>query len=70
MATVEIPMVRRAATRVALRPTRSPKWPKRAEPKGRAMKAMAKVAREARVADAGSSLGKNNFGKTKTAAVA
>ena len=49
---------------------RSPKWPKSAEPMGRAMKAMAKVASDARVAAAGSDAGKNSRGKTRTAAVA
>ena len=38
MATVERPMVSSAATSVVLRPTRSPKWPKSAEPTGRAKK--------------------------------
>ena len=70
MATVEIPMVSSAATRVALRPMRSPKCPNSAEPTGRAKNAIAKVASEARVAEAGSDLGKNSFGKTNTAAVA
>jgi hypothetical protein len=42
---VEMPMVSSAATSVALRPMRSPKWPNRAEPTGRAKKAMAKVAK-------------------------
>ena len=69
MATVDPPMVRRAATSVALRPTRSPMWPKTAYPSGRARKAMPKVASEASVAVAGSDAGKNNPGKTSTAAV-
>ena len=34
IATVERPIVSRAATSVVLRPTRSPKWPKSAEPTG------------------------------------
>jgi len=62
-------MVRSAATSVVLRPTRSPKWPKRAEPSGRARKAMPKVASDASVAVAGSEAGKNRAGKTSTAAV-
>jgi hypothetical protein len=49
---------------------RSPKWPKRAEPMGRARKAMPKVASEARVEVAGSDAGKKSLGKTRTAAVA
>ncbi len=68
--TVDTPMVNSAATSVVLRPTRSPKWPKTAEPIGRARNAIAKVARDASVADAGSEAGKNSFGKTSTAAVA
>ena len=63
-------MVSSAATSVALRPMRSPKCPKSAEPIGRAKKAIAKVASEASVAEAGSVEGKNNLGKTRTAAVA
>ncbi|KAG1388768.1 hypothetical protein G6F59_015820 [Rhizopus arrhizus] len=39
-------MVSSAATRVALRPMRSPKWPNTAEPTGRAMNATAKVAND------------------------
>jgi hypothetical protein len=60
----------RAATRVAFRPIRSPKCPKRAEPTGRARKARAKVARELRVAATGFDDGKNSLGKTSTAAIA
>ncbi len=63
-------MVSSAATNVVLRPTRSPKWPKSAEPTGRARNAIPKVAREASVAEAGSNAGKNSRGKTSTAAVA
>ena len=51
---MEIPIVSSEATRVALRPTRSPKWPKTAEPIGRAIKAIAKVASDCSVAAAGS----------------
>jgi hypothetical protein len=69
MATVETPMVESAMTRVVLRPMRSPKWPKRVEPMGRAKNAMPKVAREARRAEAGSDAGKKSAGKTRTAAV-
>ena len=63
-------MVSSAATSVVLRPMRSPKWPKSAEPIGRARNAIAKVASEASVADAGSDAGKKSRGKTRTAAVA
>ena len=70
MATVDTPIVSSAATSVVLRPIRSPKWPKSAEPIGLARKAMANVASEASVAEAGSDAGKNSLGKTSTAAVA
>ena len=63
-------MVSSAATKVVLRPTRSPKWPKSAEPMGRAKNAIPNVASEASRAVAGSDAGKNNLGKTSTAAVA
>ena len=66
---MEPPIVSRAATSVVLRPTRSPKWPKRAAPTGRARKAIPKVASEANVAAAGSDAGKKSAGKTRTAAV-
>jgi len=59
-----------AATNVVLRPTRSPKWPKSAEPTGLARNAIPNVASEASVAEAGSNEGKNSRGKTSTAAVA
>ena len=54
-------MVSSAATSVVLRPTRSPKWPKSAEPIGRAKNAIANVASEASVAEAGSDAGKNKL---------
>ena len=44
MATVDGPMVIKAATKVALRPILSPKWPNKAAPNGLAKKANAKVA--------------------------
>src|SRR5262249_16182328 len=68
--TVDRPIVSNAATSVVLRPTRSPKCPNSAEPIGRAKNAIANVARDASVAAVGSEGGKNNFGKTSTAAVA
>ena len=70
MATVERPMVIRAATRVALRPTRSPKCPKARAPTGLAKKAMEKVAKDDSMAVVGSPPGKNSRGNTSTAAVA
>jgi hypothetical protein len=46
-AKVDRPIVESAKTSVLLRTGRSPKWPKSAEPIGRAMKAMAKMASDA-----------------------
>jgi len=63
-------MVNKAATRVDFRPIRSPKCPKKAEPKGRAKKATEKVARDWSIAVVGFELGKNKLGKTRTAALA
>ncbi len=70
MQMVDTPMVSRAVTRVVLRPTRSPKCPKNADPIGRARNASANVARDCSAAVDGSPLGKNNLGNTRTAAVA
>jgi hypothetical protein len=58
MHTVESPIVSSAATRVVLRPTRSPKWPKSAEPIGRARNASANVSSEASRAAAGPTPGR------------
>ena len=63
-------MVRRAAIKVAFLPIRSPKWPKNTDPSGRAKKAREKVASDWSMAAVSSDVGKNNFGKTSTAAVA
>ncbi len=63
-------MVSNAATRVALRPMRSPKWPNTAEPTGRAMNATAKVASDCNSAACSLLSGKNRCGNTSTAAVA
>src|ERR1022692_751568 len=51
---VEMPIVNNAVTSVALRPTRSPKWPNSAEPIGLAKNANAKVAKDCKTAVAGS----------------
>ena len=67
---MDTPIVSSAATSVVLRPTRSPKWPKIADPIGRVKNAIAKVASDASVAAVGSDAGKNLRGKTSTAAVA
>jgi hypothetical protein len=52
------PIVERARTSVVFRPMRSPNWPNSAEPMGRAMKAIAKVASDASVEGAESVAGK------------
>lgn len=62
-------MISNVATRVALRPRRSPKWPKTAPPTGRETKAAAKVPIEAIVAIVWLRLGKNTVGNVKAAAV-
>src|SRR5256886_12960951 len=67
MITVDSPIVSSAATSVVLRPTRSPKWPKSAEPIGLATNAIANVANDASSAVAGSDRGKNSRGNTSTA---
>jgi hypothetical protein len=67
---VDSPIVSSDATRVVLRPTRSPKCPKSAEPIGRAKKAIPKVASEDNIAVVESEAGKKRLGKTRTAAVA
>ena len=69
MATVDGPMVISAATKVAFRPMRSPKWPNNAAPIGRAKNASAKVANDSSVAAVGLDMGKKSLGKTSTAAV-
>jgi hypothetical protein len=66
---VDTPISSSDATSVALRPTRSPKWPSRAEPTGRATKAMAKVAKESSSCAASDSCGKNTGPNTRAAAV-
>ncbi len=65
-----MPIVSNDPTSVALRPTRSPKWPNRTEPMGRATKASPKVANDDNNAAVSSPDGKNNTGNTSTAAVA
>ena len=65
-----MPIVSSAATSVVLRPMRSPKCPKSADPIGRAKNAMANVASDWSVAGGGIRRGKNSRGNTSTAAVA
>ena len=58
------PIVVSVATRTALRPTRSPKWPHNTPPTGRATKPTAKVANAANVPASGLDEGKNSLPKT------
>ena len=69
MANVATPMIRSVRTRIVLRPSRSPKWPKIMLPNGRAKKPTAKVLKAARVPATGSKLGKKSCPKTSPAAV-
>jgi hypothetical protein len=57
-ATVDRPIVSSAATSVALRPTRSPKWPNKADPTGRAKNASAKVASDCSIVAVAGSAGR------------
>ena len=50
-----------------LRPSRSPKWPKKMPPSGRARKPAAKVPHTAMMPTTGSSLGKNSVSNTSGA---
>lgn len=67
--TVDTPMISSVATRVFLRPSRSPKYPNTAAPRGRDRKAVANVPIEAIVAPEGLRCGKNTIGNTSAAAV-
>ena len=70
MRKVAMPIVSSDATRVALRPKRSPKWPKTTAPSGRAIIAAPKTANDASSAVVSLPVGKKRIGKTRTAAVA
>ncbi|MNS53148.1 hypothetical protein D3C72_858950 [compost metagenome] len=67
---VHTPINSNEATRVDLRPIRSPKWPKRAEPKGRARKAMPNVRNADSIWAVPDVCGKNTGPITSAAAVA
>jgi hypothetical protein len=69
IATVDSPITSNEAISIRLRPSRSPKWPNRTAPSGRAMKPTAKVASDSRVPAAAENEGKNNLPKTSAAAV-
>src|SRR5690606_41754992 len=56
--------------RVFLRPTLSPRWPKKTAPKGLAIMAAPKMAKDASRAAVSLPGGKNRCGNTSTAAVA
>ena len=65
-----MPITSRLITSVVLRPRRSPRWPKKIAPIGRATMAAPKTAKEASRAVVGLPVLKNSCGKTSTAAVA
>lgn len=65
-----MPIVSSEATRVPLRPRRSPRCPKTIAPIGRATIAAPNTAKDESRAVVASLLGKKSFGKTRTAAVA
>lgn len=69
MRPVARPMSVRVAMSAALRPTRSPREPKNAAPKGRKKKATANVAKDDMREVSSSSLGKKSSPKTSPAAV-
>lgn len=56
-------------TMIFLRPTRSPKCPRKSAPTGRAAYATPNVASDSRVAVAGSDSSKKTFGKISAAAL-
>jgi hypothetical protein len=67
---VPMPMMSSEAISVFLRPIRSPKWPKRTEPIGRATKATPNTAKELSSCVVEVWCGKNRAGKTSEDAVA
>ena len=67
--TVAAPITRSDATSIALRPTRSPKWPHSTPPNGRARIPTPSVAKPASVPDAGESVTKNCVVNTSGTAV-
>src|SRR6266700_5685664 len=62
-----MPMSKRVAIKVDLRPTRSPNQPKKAPPMGRARKPTKLVVNARMVPVTGSNVGKKRFGKTVAA---
>ncbi len=65
-----MPITSSDATSVDLRPMRSPKWPNRNEPIGRAMKAMPNVMKADSACAVADPRGKNTGPMTSAAAVA
>src|SRR5450759_3975668 len=64
-----MPISKSVAISVDLRPTRSPRCPKRAPPKGRAIKPTRKVNNARIVPTVGTDSGKKTLGKTRVASV-
>ncbi|MNT84126.1 hypothetical protein D3C72_2241010 [compost metagenome] len=64
-----MPIMSRLSVSMDLRPMRSPKWPKRIPPMGRASMPLAKAAKAASVPVNGSNCGKNSLLNTSAAAV-
>ncbi|KAG0907105.1 hypothetical protein G6F32_017042 [Rhizopus arrhizus] len=69
MSTVHRPISNRLNVNMDLRPTRSPKWPNRMPPMGRASMPLANAPKAASVPVTGSNCGKKNLLKTSAAAV-
>jgi hypothetical protein len=69
IATVDKPMTSNDAISMRLRPRRSPKWPNRIAPSGRAMNPTANVARDSRTPAVAENDGKNSLPNTNAAAV-
>ena len=68
MSVVATPIVTSVVTSVALRPIRSPRWPKTTPPMGRARNPTANVANAASVPVSDETFGKNCGANTVTAA--
>src|SRR6476646_8438230 len=69
MSTVATPMIINVRMSMLLRPTRSPKWPNKMPPSGRATKPTEKVVYASRIEISGSWAGKNSLVKTMPATV-
>ena len=69
IAAVPTPMITSVSSSIFLRPTRSPKWPKKKPPTGRARKPTANVPNAANCAAGPSRPLKNSLSNTRPAAV-